>query len=158
MLNYSVAELRILKKCLQSFSQQLCPFFLLFNHILTLQKTLPSVPSVFVSYFFDFPHFPKNQVFSIRYYFISRRYSFISQRYFIISQRYFIISQRYFIISQRYFIISQRYFPCLIASLEHPLRKNKEIPGKACGFKNKVVTLRKSSFKRQIRNYGRDKR
>ena len=137
MLNYSVAELRILKKCLQSFSQQLCPFFLLFNHILTLQKTLPSVPSVFVSYFFDFPHFPKNQVFSIRYYFISRRYSFISQRYFI---------------------ISQRYFPCLIASLEHPLRKNKEIPGKACGFKNKVVTLRKSSFKRQIRNYGRDKR
>ena len=134
----------LLKKCLQSFSQQLCPFFLLFNHILTLQKTLPSVPSVFVSYFFDFPHFPKNQVFSIRYYFISRRYSFISQRYFIISQRYF--------------IISQRYFPCLIASLEHPLRKNKEIPGKACGFKNKVVTLRKSSFKRQIRNYGRDKR
>ena len=127
----------LLKKCLQSFSQQLCPFFLLFNHILTLQKTLPSVPSVFVSYFFDFPHFPKNQVFSIRYYFISRRYSFISQRYFI---------------------ISQRYFPCLIASLEHPLRKNKEIPGKACGFKNKVVTLRKSSFKRQIRNYGRDKR
>ena len=130
-------EIIILKKCLQSFSQQLCPFFLLFNHILTLQKTLPSVPSVFVSYFFDFPHFPKNQVFSIRYYFISRRYSFISQRYFI---------------------ISQRYFPCLIASLEHPLRKNKEIPGKACGFKNKVVTLRKSSFKRQIRNYGRDKR
>ena len=138
------AEPLTLKKCLQSFSQQLCPFFLLFNHILTLQKTLPSVPSVFVSYFFDFPHFPKNQVFSIRYYFISRRYSFISQRYFIISQRYF--------------IISQRYFPCLIASLEHPLRKNKEIPGKACGFKNKVVTLRKSSFKRQIRNYGRDKR
>ena len=131
------AEPFTLKKCLQSFSQQLCPFFLLFNHILTLQKTLPSVPSVFVSYFFDFPHFPKNQVFSIRYYFISRRYSFISQRYFI---------------------ISQRYFPCLIASLEHPLRKNKEIPGKACGFKNKVVTLRKSSFKRQIRNYGRDKR
>ena len=131
------AETLTLKKCLQSFSQQLCPFFLLFNHILTLQKTLPSVPSVFVSYFFDFPHFPKNQVFSIRYYFISRRYSFISQRYFI---------------------ISQRYFPCLIASLEHPLRKNKEIPGKACGFKNKVVTLRKSSFKRQIRNYGRDKR
>ena len=130
-------EIIILKKCLQSFSQQLCPFFLLFNHILTLQKTLPSVPSVFVSYFFDFPHFPKNQVFSIRYYFISRRYSFISQRYFI---------------------ISQRYFPCLIASLEPPLRKNKEIPGKACGFKNKVVTLRKSSFKRQIRNYGRDKR
>ena len=133
-----------MKKCLQSFSQQFRPFFLLFNPILTLQKTLPSVPSVFVSYFFDFPHFPKNQVFSIRYYFISRRYSFISQRYFIISQRYF--------------IISQRYFPCLIASLEHPLRKNKEIPGKACGFKNKVVTLRKSSFKRQIRNYGRDKR
>ena len=144
-------EIIILKKCLQSFSQQLCPFFLLFNHILTLQKTLPSVPSVFVSYFFIFPLFPKNQDFSIRYYFISRRYSFISQRYFIISQRYFIISQRYF-------IISQRYFPCLIASLEHPLRKNKEIPGKACGFKNKVVTLRKSSFKRQIRNYGRDKR
>ena len=144
MLNYSVAELRILKKCLQSFSQQLCPFFLLFNHILTLQKTLPSVPSVFVSYFFDFPHFPKNQVFSIRYYFISRRYSFISQRYFIISQRYF--------------IISQRYFPCLIASLEHPLRKNKEIPGKACGFKNKVVTLRKSSFKRQTSNYSRYER
>ena len=140
-----------MKNCLQSFSQHFCPFSLLFNPILTLQKTLSSVPSVFVSYFFDFPHFPMIQVFSIRYYFISRRYSFISQRYFIISQRYFIISQRYF-------IISQRYFPCLIASLEHPLRKNKEIPGKACGFKNKVVTLRKSSFKRQIRNYGRDKR
>ena len=137
-------EIIILKKCLQSFSQQFCPFFLLFNPILTLPKTLPSVPSVFVSYFFIFPFSPKNQDFSIRYYFISRRYSFISQRYFIISQRYF--------------IISQRYFPCLIASLEHPLRKNKEIPGKACGFKNKVVTLRKSSFKRQIRNYGRDKR
>ena len=130
-------EIIILKKCLQSFSQQFCPFFLLFNPILTLQKTLPSVPSVFVSYFFDFPHFPKNQVFSIRYYFISRRYSFISQRYFIISQRYFILSQRYFIISQRYFIISQRYFPCLIASLEHPQWKTKIFQKKLADLKIK---------------------
>ena len=92
-------EIIILKNCLQSFSQQFCPFSLLFNPILTLQKTLPSVPSVpsvFVSYFFIFPLFPKNQDFSIRYYFISQRYSFISQRSYFISQRYFIISQRYF--------------------------------------------------------------
>ena len=112
-------EIIILKKCLQSFSQQFCPFSLLFNPILTLQKTLPSVPSVFVSYFFIFPLFPKNQDFSTRYYFISRRYSFISQRSYFISQRYFIISQRYF-------IISQRYFPYLIASLEHPQGKTKK--------------------------------
>ena len=110
-------EIIILKKCLQSFSQHFCPFSLLFNPILTLQKTLPSV---FVSYFFIFPLFPKNQDFSTRYNFISQRYSFISQRYFI---------------------ISQRYFPYLIASLIPP-RKNKEIPEKACGFENKVVTLR----------------
>ena len=89
-------EIIILKKCLQSFIQHFCPFSLLFNPILTLQKTLPSVPSVFVSYFFISPLFPKNQDFSTRYNFISQRYSFISQRSYFISQRYFIISQRYF--------------------------------------------------------------
>ena len=116
-------EIIILKKCLQSFSQHFCPFSLLFNPILTLPKTLPSVPSVFVSYFFIFPLFPKNQDFSIRYYFISQRYSFISQRYFIISQRYF--------------IISQRYFPYLIASLEHPQGKTKKFQKKLADLKIK---------------------
>ena len=120
-------EIIILKKCLQSFSQQFCPFSLLFNPILTLQKTLPSVPSVFVSNFFIFPLFPKNQDFSIRYYFISRRYSFISQRYFIISQRYF--------------IISQRYFPYLIVSLEHPQGKTKKFREKLAGLRILWIVL-----------------
>ena len=77
---------------------------------------MPSVPSVFVSYFFISPLFPKNQDFSTRYYFFSQRYSFISQRYFI---------------------ISQRYFPYLIASLEHPQGKTKKFQKKLADLKIK---------------------
>ena len=35
-------------------------------------------------------------------------------------------------------------------------QKSKTFPEISCRYENKVVTLRCSSFKRQIRNYGRD--
>ena len=102
--------------------------------ILLSPKTLPSVPSVFIILIFDFPHFPRSQVWFQYLYYLSHGDIVLSQE--AMEPEIFYFSE-YFIDYKNGYYFSE-IFSLSNSFFRTPLRKNKRNSGeKLAGLKIK---------------------